>query len=146
MRDLRRRQASQGQILILVLLVLIGLIIFSGLTSFFSVRVRTAPTVQEAFWQVSGQTVSSASVGEQVEVEIVVKAVEQYVGSIVVTVKKDIRWWLDRNYQVSTIPVNLRGGEEKEIKIAFTPDEASGGSMRGYFIEIEFQATRTTWA
>jgi len=128
------------------LIVLIGLILFSGLISFFSVHVRTDPTVQEGFWQVNGQNVLTASVGEQVEAKIVVKAVEQYVGSIVVKAKKDIPLWLDRDYQLSTIPVDLRGGEEKEIRIAFIPDEPSSGNLRGYFIEIEFQATGNTWA
>lgn len=143
---MRRRQASQGQILILILIVLIGLFLFSGLISFFSIRVRTGPTVQDAAWQVNGQNVSTASVGEQVEAKIVVKTVEQYVGSIVVKVKKDIRLWPDRDYQVSTIPVNLKGGETKEIEIVFTPDEASSRSMRGYFIEIEFQAAGNRWS
>jgi len=142
---LKRRQTSKGQILILILLVLLGLVLISGFFSVVSVRVRAAPTVQEAFWLVDDQKVSTATLGEKVEAKIVVKATEEYVGSIVVKIRKDIRWWPDSDYQVSTIPVNLKGGEEKEINLSFTPDEASGGSLRGYLIEIEFQATRTTW-
>jgi len=141
---LRSRQ-TKGQIIILIVLVLIGLIVIFALFSRISVRVRAAPIVREAVWKVDGSIVTTAMVREKVEVRVVVEAVEEYVGSVVVKIKKDIRWWFDSDYHVSTIPVSLKGGEQKTIEIAFTPDEASSGSMRGYFIEIEFQVTKTTW-
>jgi len=141
---LRCRQ-TKGQILILIVLVLIGLVVIFALFSRVSVRIRAAPIVREAVWSVDDSVVSTASVGENVETHIVVEAVEEYVGSVVVKIKKDIRWWPDSDYHVSTIPINLKGSEQKTIEIAFTPDEASSGGMRGYFIEIDFQATRTTW-
>jgi hypothetical protein len=51
----------------------------------------------------------------------------------------------DSDFKVDTIPVDLAGGEEKTIDLAFTPDEISHGTvtgLRGYFIEIEFRATK----
>lgn len=116
-----------------------------GLLSTVSVRVRAAPTVREAFWLVDHKRVSTARLGEKVVAHVLVKVTEEYAGSIVVKIRKDVAFWFDSDYHVSTIPVNLKGGEEKEIGIAFTPDEASGGSLRGYFIEIEYRATRTMW-
>ena len=143
--SLRRRQTSKGQILVLILLVLLGLVLIFAVSSVVSVRVRAAPIVQEAVWLIDDQGISTAVLSEKVEAKIVVKATEEYVGSIVVKIRKDIRWWPDSDYQVSTVPVSLKSGEEKETTLSFTPDEVSGGSLRGYFIEIEFRATRTTW-
>jgi len=142
---LRRQQALKGQILILALVILLGLVLIFVVLSGVSVRVRAAPIVREAFWRVDDQRVTSARLGEKVEAVIVVRATEEYVGSIVVKIKKDIAFWPDSDYHIATIPVSLSGGEEKEIKIAFTPDEASSGNLRGYFIEINFQVTKTTW-
>lgn len=139
------QQSVKGQIIVLILLVLLGLVVVFALFSATSIPVRAAPIVQEAVWRVDGSAVTTARVGDKVEARLIVQAVEEYVGSVVVKVRKDIRWWPDTDYHVSTIPLNLKGGATTEIKIAFTPDEASSGSMRGYFIEIEFQATRTTW-
>jgi len=145
---LRRRQTSKGQILIIILLILFGLVVVSGLISIFSGRDRAAPIVKEAYWVVDGQKASTSSLGEEVEAHIVIQAVEQYADSIIVKIRKDIRLWFDSDFTVITTPVNLAGGDEKTVEIAFTPDEASHGSvtgLRGYFIEIEFKATRTTW-
>ncbi len=140
--------ASKGQIFIVIILVLLGLIVTSVLISSFTVRVRAAPIVKEAFWLVDGQRVSTADLGEKVEAHVVIQATEEYEGSIVVKVRKDVKVWLDSDFAISTLPIKLAGGDEKTIEIFFTPDEASGGGLtglRGYFIEIEFKATRTTW-
>jgi len=142
---LRQRQAAKGQILILVLLALIGLVLIFGLISMFSVRVRAAPRVTEAFWTTRDQTVTTISLGAEVKAHVMVQAREEYVGTMVIMIKKDVRLWFDSDYHISTIPVNLKGGDQKELEADFTPDEASGGSLRGYFIEIEFKVTRTRW-
>lgn len=142
---MRRCQTPKGQILILILIVLLGLVLIFGVFTTVSVRVRAAPTVREAFWLVGDQKISTASLGEKVEARIVIKTAEEYVGSIVVKIRKDIAWWPDSDYHVSTIPVNLMGGQEKEIETTFTPDEASTSNLRGYLVEIEFRVTRTTW-
>ncbi len=144
---MRRRQAK-GQILVLIVVVLLGLIVIFALLSRTSVRVRTAPIVREALWTVGGSAVTTVAVGEEVEARVVIEAVEEYVGSVVVKIRKDISFWLDSDHHISTVLVNLRGGEQEEIKIAFTPDEAGGGGvagLRGYFIEIGFKVTQTSW-
>jgi hypothetical protein len=144
---LKRRQTS-GQILILVLLVLLGLIVISVSLSRSSVRSSGLPAVDDAFWLVGGQRVSSAVVGGSVEAHVVIRATSEYVGSIVVKIRKDIAHWSDSDFQISTIPVNLKGGDEQETKLVFVPDEASNTrffGLRGYFIEVDFQATRTSW-
>jgi hypothetical protein len=145
---MERRQGSKGQILIIILLMIFGFIVISGLISIFSGREGSAPVVKEAYWLVNGDKASTSSLGQEVEAHVVVQATEQYVGSIVVKIRKDVRLWPDRDFAVDTIPIDLAGGDEKTIELDFTPDETSHGSitgLRGYFIEIEFRATRTTW-
>jgi hypothetical protein len=145
---LRTRRESKGQIIILIVIVLIGMFLVFGLLSALSGRRGAAPLVKEASWLVDGRKVSTADQGEEVRARIVIEATEQYVGSIVVRIKKDVSMWFDSDFQLSTISVELVGSQQKTVELAFTPDEASGGgwgSLRGYFVEIEFQATRTTW-
>jgi len=145
---LRRRQTSKGQTLILIVLVLLAVVLIFGLLSILSARVRAAPIVREAFWLVDDQRVSTATLGDKVEAHVVIKVTEEYVGSIVVKIRKDVAHSFDSDFHISTIPVNLKGGEEKEIEITFTPDEPSSSGffgLRGYFIEVEFRVTRTTW-
>ena len=145
---MERRRASKGQILAIILLLILGFIVISGLISIFSGRNGSAPIVKEAYWQIDGQKVSTSSLGQEVEAHVVVQATEQYVGSIVVKIRKDARLWFDSDFKVDTIPVDLAGGDEKSIELSFTPDETSHGTvtgLRGYFIEVEFRATRTTY-
>lgn len=145
---MKRRYASRGQILAIILLLILGFIVISGLISIFSGRNGSSPVVKEAYWLVDGDKASTSSLGREVEAHIVVQAAEQYVGSIVVKIKKDARLWFDSDFKVDTIPVDLAGGDEKTIELSFTPDEISHGSitgLRGYFVEIEFRATRTSW-
>jgi hypothetical protein len=145
---MERRRASKGQILAIILLLILGFIIISGLISIFSGRNGSAPVVKEAYWQIDGQKASTSSLGQEVEAHVVVQATEQYVGSIVVKIRKDARLWFDSDFKVDTIPVDLAGGDEKSIELSFTPDETSHGTvtgLRGYFIEVEFRATRTTY-
>ncbi len=145
---MERRRASKGQILAIILLLILGFIIISGLISIFSGRNGSAPVVKEAYWQIDGQRVSTSSLGQEVEAHVVVQATEQYVGSIVVKIRKDARLWFDSDFKVDTVPVDLAGGDEKSMELSFTPDETSHGTvtgLRGYFIEVEFRATRTTY-
>lgn len=74
---------------------------------------------------------------------MVIRATEEYVGSVVVKVRKDVVLWFDSDYHVLTVPVNLTGGQEKDMEVTFIPDKSSGGRIRGYFIEIDFEATGT---
>jgi len=139
------RRTRKGQAFILILLVLLGIIVLFALLSARSARVKSAPTIQEVFWRVDGRRVTTAGVGDEVEVHVVVKATEEYVGSIVVKIRKDVSLWFDSDYSLKTVPANLRGGQETEFILEFVPDEASGGSLRGYFVEVEFSETHTSW-
>lgn len=145
---MKRSYASKGQVFIFILLVLLVLIVISALISSYTARVGAAPSIKEAVWLVGGQRVSTANLGEEVEAHVVIQATEEYEGSILVKIRKDVKVWFDSDFAISTLPLNLEGGDEKTIEIFFTPDEAGCGGfagLRGYFIEIEFKATRTTW-
>lgn len=139
-------RGRKGQIIIFIVLILIFAIVVIALFSGGFGGRKTAPLVLEAFWRVDGRTVTSASVGESVEAVVTIQATEQYVGSIVLKVRKDVSWWLDKDYAVATVPVDLRGGAERDLVLEFAPDEASGGRLRGYFIDVEFSAVSANWS
>jgi hypothetical protein len=138
-------QSTRGQAFLLVILLLAGTIAAVTLLSARPVKVRYAPTVQEAFWEVDGQTVTTASMGNTVNAHVMIKVVDEYVGSVVVKIRKDLVFWFDSDFYVLTVPVNLVGGQEKEIELAFVPDKPCQSHLRGYFIEIDFEITKTKW-
>jgi hypothetical protein len=144
-------RGRKGQAFILILVVLIGLIVIFALVSTRSARVSSAPNVLEAFWKVDGQRVTTVSVGDNVEAHVIVKATGEYVGSIVMKIRKDVSLWPDSDYSVKTVPVSLRGSQQTELELTFVPDEARGGGLgglgklRGYFIEVDFSAAHTDW-
>jgi hypothetical protein len=128
---------------------LIGIILFFALLPTFFYRVRgEVPVVQEVFWRVNGQRVAVASVGVEVEAHVVIRVSQDYVGSITIKIRKDISFWFDSDYSIKTEPVNLMSGQEINLVLRFTPDQASRGglfSLRGYFVEVDFSATHTKW-
>ena len=136
---------QKGQVLILILIVVLAIIVAFALLSIHEGQVRSTPQVQEAFWQVNSHTVTNTTVNNEVEGHIIIKATEDYDGSIVLKVRKDISWWMDSDYSTKTMPVSLKAGQTTELELAFTPDQASAGNLRGYFIEIDFSALRTKW-
>ena len=141
---MKRKSRGLGIIILLIIVIIIAFLAFVVIFGMLR-RVHAAPIVEEAFWQAKGQTVESVTLGKEVEAHVIVKATEEYVGPIIVKVRKDVAWWPDSDYQVSTVPVNLRAGESEEIQIAFVPDESTDGRFRGYFIEVGFQVTGSSW-
>jgi hypothetical protein len=139
-------RGRKGQIFIIILIVLLIMAVVFVVFSSRSAQVSSAPVVQEVFLQIDGRNVTTANVGDEVEAHAVVKATEEYVGSIVVKIRKDIAYWPDSDYSVKTVPVNLKGGQVTEVELKFVPDQASEGRLRGYFVEIDFSATHTSWA
>jgi hypothetical protein len=143
-----KARGVRGQILIFIVLILIfAVVVFALLSPNFGGR-KSAPAVLEAFWRVDGQRVNSASVGDSVEAVVTVRASEQYVGSVILKVRKDVSWWFDKDYSVATVPLDLRGGAERDLTLEFVPDEATVGrvgSLKGYFIEVEFSAVGASW-
>ena len=91
-----------------------------------------------AYWTVGGRTVTTCEVGEEVTAHIIVKANNAAVdGTIKVKIRKDLSLLPDRDVKIETFVVSLNKGESREYVLKFIPDEATGGSLRGYFIEIE---------
>jgi len=91
-----------------------------------------------AYWTVGGRTVTTCEVGEEVTAHIIVKANNAAVeDTITVKIRKDLSILPDRDVEIETFVVSLDKDESKEYTLKFTPDEVSGGSLRGYFIEIE---------
>ena len=146
---MKAHRGVQGQILVVIVLILIfAFVVIALLSPNFGGR-KPAPVVLEAFWRVDGHRITSASVGDSVEAVVSIQASEQYVGSVVVKVRKDVSWWFDKDYAVATVPVDLRGGVERELALEFVPDEASVGrvgSLKGYFVEVEFSAVGASWS
>lgn len=128
----------------LIVLILVGLFFVLLLVSVHPIR-RPSPIVVEAKWIVDSSSVTEISPDVAVEARVTVKAVEEYVGSIVLRVRKDIAVWSDTDYEVSTFPVDIAGGDQKELTVVFQPDQSSSSGMRGYFIQIDYQTTSTTW-
>jgi len=138
-------RARKGQVFIVILIVLLGIVVGFAVLSAHEAQVRSTPMVQEVSWQLRSQRIASVSVGEEVEAHIVVKATQEYVGSIVVKVRKDISFWVDSDYSIKTFSVILKGDQVTELELSLVPDEASTGRLRGYFVEISFSATHTDW-
>jgi len=137
---LRKGETYLGSLLIL----LIVLLVFAVLTT-QNVRVRSSPIVDEAFWLAEDQKATAVHVRSEVEAHVVIRATGEYVGSVVVKIRKDIAFWLDEDYAIMTAPISLRGNEKTEIELAFIPDKASIGNLRGYFIEVNFLVTKAKW-
>jgi len=137
---LRKGETYLGSLLILLILLLI----FAALIT-QNVGVRSSPIVDEVFWLAEGQKVTAVHVRSEVEVHVVIRATGQYVGSVVVKIRKDIASWLDEDYAILTVPISLGGDENTEIELTFIPDKASMGNLRGYFIEVNFLVTKAKW-
>jgi hypothetical protein len=127
------------------LIVLLAIIVIFVAVSVQSTRVASTPTVQGVFWKVNGEEVTTARVGDEVEAHVLIKATHEYVGSITMKVRKDVPFWFDTDYSTKTVPVSLAADEVVELELQFVPDQASGGRLRGYFIEVSFLATHTSW-
>lgn len=138
-------KVRRGQVFIIIIAIVLAMIIMFALLPAWSARQRSTPVVQQVFWQVNNQNVTSAYVNQEVEAHVIIKATEEYVGSIAVKVRKDVSFWFDSDYTVKTFPVNLGGDQVSELKLTFALDQASQGSLRGYFLEVDFLAKNTNW-
>jgi len=138
-------RARRGQVFIVIIVIIIILVALFVIVPMLGGRNRPAPLVQQILWQANNQNVTSVYLGEEFELRAVVKATEQYTGSVVVKVRKDVADWFDSDYAVKTFPLNLIGDQTIELELTFSPDEATQGRFRGYFVEIQFSATNTKW-
>jgi len=137
-----RRGTILIPVIIIIAVILIALfVVIPLLTS----NNGSAPVVQDVTWQSGGKNVTSISLGQEVETQVTIQAIEQYTDSVVIKVRKDIAYWFDSDYATKTFPVSLASGQTTLLSVTFTPDEASEGNMRGYFVEIDFSGTGSTW-
>lgn len=136
---------TKGQAFILILIVLLALIVVFVVLPMNEARRQSSPAVLQVFWQVNGQNVTTAFAGEEVELHVVIEAAEEYVGSLVVKVRKDVSYWFDSDHSVKTFPASLVGNQVAEFVLAFAVDEATGSRLRGYFVEVDFSVKRTNW-
>jgi len=91
-----------------------------------------------AYWTVGGSTTTSCELGEEVTVHVAVRANNVAVDDTMkVKIRKDLAGWPDEDVKVESFDVSLSKDETREYIVTFTPVEASAGSLRGYFVEIE---------
>jgi hypothetical protein len=138
-------KAKRGQVFIVIVVIILILIALFVILPMLGNRNRSVPLVQQVFWQANNQNVTNVYLGVEVEMHAVIKVTEEYTGSVVVKVRKDVANWFDSDYTVKTFPLNLVGGQTTELELTFSPDEATQGRFRGYFVEIHFSATNTNW-
>ncbi len=103
------------------------------------------PAIKEAYWKVDERTVTTANVGAEVEAHVVLKAIGKYNGPIRVKIRKDAALRPEKDCCVVNMPVNLIEGKEKEVELSFKLLPPSLSGIRGYFVEIDFLATKTKW-
>lgn len=131
---------------LLLFIVLLAVVVVFAFMVNESSRVQASPAVQQAFWRVNSHNSTTANVSEEVEAQVIVRAKEDYSGSIVLKVRKDVSFWSDSDYATKTFPIDLKSGQTTELELTFTPDQASTGRLRGYFMEVDFLVTHTNWA
>lgn len=99
---------------------------------------------ENVYWTVNRKTASSCELGETVQAHISFRAYDASVsGTIRVKIRKDIAGGFDEDFAVSDYDLQISKGETKSITLEFTPNEASSGNSRGYFIEVEGEVSWT---
>lgn len=94
--------------------------------------------VEEIYWTSGGNVISSCEVGDLIQAHVILGAYDARVeDEITIKIRKDIPLWSDEDFAASSYTILLEDREEDEYILAFTPDEPSGNSLRGYFVEIE---------
>ncbi len=94
--------------------------------------------VDDVYWTVSTVRTTSCEVGDLVEAHIRLSADNAALDDdITVKIKRDIALLPDTNVASESYRIVLDRNQETEIVIEFSPSEASGLSIRGYFVEVE---------
>ena len=139
------RRDRRGIGLVLIIIIIVAIVVVFALVAIRFTHVGSTPTVQEAYWVVAGKRSTVASVGQEVEAHVIIEAKEEYIDSVVVKIRKDISILPDTDYTTKTIPVDVKGGQSKDLEVTFTPDQTSTGNLRGYFVEFDYPALHTNW-
>jgi len=139
-----RDRSAIGPVVFLVILVVVLL-----MTTMASFVVRfslfRSLDVSEVFWSISGQRVERAKVGELVTGHVVLHSRERFDGDIVLRIRVDVKFWLDKDVVTQRFYLALRAGESKDCAFDFKPAQASAGAITGYFIEVDFGFSRGKW-
>jgi hypothetical protein len=138
-------KTMRGQILVVVVIILVIVVALIIFLPMLLAPHGSTPIVQDVFWKIDDRNVSSCFVGDGVAAHVVIEATDQYVGSVEIKIRKDVTFWFDSDYTTETFPVNLSGSHTTELVVTFAPDTAGGGSLRGYFVEVDFLATGSNW-
>jgi len=94
--------------------------------------------VVNIYWTIGNDVVSSCDMGDSVKAHIKIRALDARVEDrITICIRKDIPMWINTDVVTADFLVSLERGESKELVLSFIPDEASGFTLRGYFVEIE---------
>ena len=141
----RIRRDRRGIGFVLIIIVIVAIVVVAALVSIRSRQVGSTPSVQDSYWIVSAKRSWVTSVGQEVEAHVIIEAKEEYIDSVVVKIRKDISYLSDTDYATKTIPVDIKGGQSTDLEITFTPDQTSTGSLRGYFIEVDYSELHTNW-
>jgi len=111
-----------------------------------TIRSQGSPQVIDYYWIVGGQKVTSCALGSRVEGHVIIKAVNGPLeGYLSMKIRKDIALLPDQDFVVDAISISVRSGETTDVYAIFYPSEASGLSLRGYFIEVDFTSWETKW-
>jgi len=101
--------------------------------------------VSEVYWSVSGKRVERAKVGELVTGHVVLHSRERFDGDIVLRIRVDVKFWLDKDVVTQRFYLALRPSESRDFTLDFKPSQASVGGATGYFIEVDFGFSRGKW-
>lgn len=66
-------------------------------------------------------------------------------GEITIRIGKDIAFGADEDYIVKTITINIPEGRRTHITLTFVPNQRSGGTFRGLFVQIDLISWGETW-
>lgn len=96
-------------------------------------------TVTNVYWEIGGQTVAAAQTGNNVQAKVVLKAEGGAIsGAYKIVVRKDIAWAPDEDCAQSSGSISLSKDASQILTLSWSPAQASGGSLRGYFVEFWF--------
>ena len=94
--------------------------------------------VDEVYWTVNEDRTTSCEVGDLVEAHIRISAENAALDDeITVKIRRDLALLPDTNVASESYRIVLDRNQETEIVVEFSPSEASGLSLRGYFVEVE---------
>lgn len=89
------------------------------------------------------QRIAKAYIGEAIEAVVKIVARGGPVsGKLTVNIKKDIPLGTDVVYVSQTFDINLAENQAVQVGLVWSPDQASGSQLRGYFIEVLFDGEK----